>query len=72
MPRYRLAGLIGGPLAALALLWNAPPGGLSSEAWCVAAVGLWMVLWWMTEAVPLAVADSSSPLRCNAGSSAGG
>jgi sodium-dependent dicarboxylate transporter 2/3/5 len=55
MPRYRLAGLIGGPLAALALLWNAPPGGLSSEAWCVAAVGLWMVLWWMTEAVPLAV-----------------
>lgn len=48
----RLAGL----LAAL-LVWLALDGaeGLSAEARYVAAVGTLMAVWWMTEAIPLAV-----------------
>lgn len=31
-----------------------PMGGMSEPAWRTAAVGFWMVLWWVTEAVPIA------------------
>ena len=31
------------------------PQGLSEPGWWVAAVGIWMAVWWMTEALPLAV-----------------
>ncbi len=53
----RLAGLLGGPLLAL-LAYHALPdadaGGLTPAGRATAAVGLWMALWWMTEAIPLA------------------
>ncbi|MDP6707725.1 MAG: DASS family sodium-coupled anion symporter [Alphaproteobacteria bacterium] len=54
-PRHRLIGLIAGPLAAVALLASPAPDGLSEAGWRIAAVGVWMALWWMTEALPLAV-----------------
>jgi solute carrier family 13 (sodium-dependent dicarboxylate transporter), member 2/3/5 len=53
-PRSRLAGLVLGPLAAAAMLAGLPPEGLSADGWRVAAVGVCMALWWMTEALPLA------------------
>lgn len=55
--RIRLAGLAGGPtLAVLAyfLLPDAEAGGLDHAGRATAAIGLWMALWWMTEAIPLA------------------
>ena len=56
-PRFWTAARIGqvaGPLLALAMLATAPPDGLSVEGWRTAAMGVWMAVWWMTEAVPLA------------------
>ncbi len=32
-----------------------PPAGLTAEAWTVAALGLIMLTWWVTEAVPIPV-----------------
>jgi sodium-dependent dicarboxylate transporter 2/3/5 len=54
-PRHRLIGLLAGPLAAAAILASPAPDGLSQQGWWTAAVGVWMAVWWMTEAVPLAV-----------------
>lgn len=28
---------------------------MSADAWRVAAIGLWMAIWWATEAIPVAV-----------------
>lgn len=55
LPRHRLIGLLAGPSALLVVLANPAPAGLSGPGWSVAAVGLWMAIWWMTEALPLAV-----------------
>ncbi|MGF1609617.1 MAG: SLC13 family permease [Kiloniellales bacterium] len=55
LPRHRLIGLIAGPVVALALLLSPAPEGLSQAGWWTAAVGAWMAIWWMTEALPLAV-----------------
>ena len=47
------AGLFGGPLAAAC--WLAfGGGGMAHDAHVVLGLALWMALWWMTEAVPLA------------------
>lgn len=43
-----------GPLAAAIMLLAGPMGGMSQPAWRTAAVALWMGLWWVTEAVPIA------------------
>ena len=50
----RLGLWLGPGIAALMLLLP-PPDGLSASGWVVAAVALWMALWWVTEAVPLTV-----------------
>ncbi len=55
LPRHRLIGLLLGPVAAMAVLASPAPEGLSQQGWWTAAVGLWMAIWWMTEALPLAV-----------------
>ena len=52
---HRLAGLIGGPAAAVAMLAFGAPAGMPAGAWTVAAVVALMASWWMTEALPLAV-----------------
>jgi sodium-dependent dicarboxylate transporter 2/3/5 len=51
--RVRTFGLLLGPLACGAALLSAPPAGMSSEAWRVAAVAVWMAVWWLTEAIPI-------------------
>ena len=54
-PRHRMVGLVMAPLAAAAILVSPAPDGLSQQGWWTAAIGLWMAIWWMTEALPLAV-----------------
>ncbi len=60
--RWRRVGLWGGPLAALAVAWLLPaeyltlsgePAALSAAGRATAALGAWMAVWWMTEAVPV-------------------
>lgn len=53
-------GLALGPLAAVALL-AFPIGGVSAEAARLAAVVAWVVIWWITEAVPLPVTALLGP-----------
>ena len=57
MFRISWAGFFAGPLAAL-LLYHLLPGpeagGLGAAGRATAAIGVWMALWWMTEAIPLA------------------
>lgn len=49
----RRAGLFGAPVAAA--LWLALGGsGMAHDARVVLGLAIWMALWWMTEAVPLA------------------
>ncbi|MDT0631778.1 SLC13 family permease [Rubrivirga sp. S365] len=47
-------GLWGGAALLVALLLLPAPDGLSGAGWRVAAVGLAMAVWWMTEALPIA------------------
>lgn len=55
MSRTRLTGLVLGPMLAFAMLLMGQPEGLSSQGWHVAVVVVWMAVWWMSEAMPLAV-----------------
>lgn len=53
---YQIVGRILGPaVCLLMLLLDQSQDFMSSEAWRVAAVGLWMAIWWATEAIPVAV-----------------
>jgi sodium-dependent dicarboxylate transporter 2/3/5 len=49
----RLVGLALGPALALGLQLLPPPDGLSPEAWRVVALAALMVVWWVTEAIPI-------------------
>lgn len=49
-----LVGLFAGPALFAVLLLLPPPAGLSPDAWAVAAVTALMVVWWITEALPVA------------------
>lgn len=48
------AGLALGPLAAVGLQLIAPPTGLSPEGWMTVSILTLMVIWWVTEPVPVA------------------
>lgn len=50
-----------GPVLALLIALAPPPAGLAVEAKAVAALAVWMAVWWATEAVPIA-ATSLLPL----------
>ncbi len=52
--RSRLIPAVAGPLASIVVLL-APTGSLAGGAKTVAAIIVWMAIWWVTEAVPLAV-----------------
>ncbi|MGE0041493.1 MAG: DASS family sodium-coupled anion symporter [Vicinamibacterales bacterium] len=55
--RLAWVGLVLGPLLALAcyvLIPEADAGGLASAGRATAGIGVWMAVWWMTEAIPLA------------------
>ncbi len=47
------AGLGLGAAAFVGLGLIAPPGGLTAEGWFVARVAALMVIWWLTEAIPI-------------------
>ena len=49
----RLVFLVLGLVLAAVMLSFDPPAGLSREAWRVAAVTTWMVIWWLGEAIPI-------------------
>lgn len=49
----KLAGLILGPLSAFMILVFPPPAAMSAEAWNLVAIAMWMVIWWLSEAIPL-------------------
>ena len=48
-------GLILGPLAFIFVLLFFHPEGLTSEANAVLASTIWIAIWWITEAIPIAV-----------------
>jgi sodium-dependent dicarboxylate transporter 2/3/5 len=54
LPNLKLVGLIAGPIAFL-LLNLAQWSNIGTEASQVIAVAAWMIIWWIFEAVPLAV-----------------
>lgn len=53
--RVARMGLVAGPLAFAVMLALPAPAGLDAVGWRVAAAAVWMGVWWMTEALPLAV-----------------
>ena len=50
----RLVGLLAGPVFFLILLTAPAPAEMPAEAWRTAAVAVWMAIWWITEAIPIA------------------
>jgi sodium-dependent dicarboxylate transporter 2/3/5 len=53
--RYQDIGLYLGPAITVLMLIVGPQGGLDETAWRTAALGLWMAVWWATEARPVGV-----------------
>lgn len=49
----RLLPLLLGPVVAAILLALPAPDGLSPAAWNVVAITAWMVIWWLSEAIPI-------------------
>ncbi len=45
--------LLAGPIVFIVLLALPAPGEMPPEAWRMVAIAGWMVVWWLTEAVPL-------------------
>ncbi len=52
--RSRIVGLFAGPGIAAVMGLTGSPAGLEPTGWHTAAIALWMAVWWMSEAVPLA------------------
>lgn len=52
--RHQMIGLFLGPLVALAMYLSPVPDGLQPMGWMTAMVAVWMAIWWVTEALPLA------------------
>ena len=49
----RLIGLLAGPIVAILLLLAPAPEGMSPEAWRLVAMAVWMVIWWLSESIPI-------------------
>ncbi|EPX78777.1 SLC13 family permease [Salipiger mucosus] len=49
----KIAALIAGPVLALVLYLLPAPAGMPETAWHLVAVTAWMVVWWLSEAIPL-------------------
>lgn len=50
---FRLSGLLAGPVLALLIAISPAPEGMPPEAWRMVAITVWMVIWWLSEAVPI-------------------
>lgn len=46
-------GFFAGPVFFVIMLWIPSPETLNPDAWSVAAVGLLMAIWWVSEAIPI-------------------
>ena len=55
MNKTRLLGLLLGPIVFFLILFFFRPEGLSTEANAVLATTAWIAIWWITEAIPIAV-----------------
>ncbi|MDX1485005.1 MAG: DASS family sodium-coupled anion symporter [Alphaproteobacteria bacterium] len=53
LTRKRLIALIAGPALALLVLLLPAPEAMNPEAWRLVALAIWMVIWWLGEAVPI-------------------
>jgi sodium-dependent dicarboxylate transporter 2/3/5 len=53
--RLGAAGLWAGPAIALGMLFAGTPEGLPPAGWTTLALLAWMAVWWITEAVPVAM-----------------
>ena len=49
----KIYGLVAGPLCFAVMLFIPNPLPLEIEAWKVIAAASWMIIWWVTEAVPI-------------------
>ena len=55
-PLHKSVGLILGPTIFVIMLFSdAQQNFMSSAAWRTSAVGMWMAIWWATEAVDVAI-----------------
>ena len=52
---HQSIGLYLGPAVFALIQLSEAPSDLSTTGWATAGVGLWMAIWWATEAVPIAV-----------------
>ena len=52
---YQNVGVWLGPAVVVLMMLIGPQGTLSPSAWNTAAMGLWMAIWWATEATPVGV-----------------
>ena len=52
---YQKVGLWMGPLIGITIILLPHPEGMSLLAWRTVGSGVWMAIWWCTEAVPVAV-----------------
>lgn len=50
---FRMAGLVLGPLLAIIVSFSPAPEGMPPEAWRMVAITVWMVVWWLSEAIPV-------------------
>ncbi|SHJ45749.1 solute carrier family 13 (sodium-dependent dicarboxylate transporter), member 2/3/5 [Maribacter aquivivus] len=55
MSKTKLLGLVLGPLLFILILFFFHPVGLSEQANAVLASTVWIAIWWITEAIPIAV-----------------
>jgi sodium-dependent dicarboxylate transporter 2/3/5 len=53
--RLQTIGIYLGPAIAIFMLLAGPQADLNEAAWRTAALGLWMAVWWATEATPVGV-----------------
>lgn len=51
--RLRLAGALAGPIVATLILLSPSPSGMPLEAWRLVAMASWMIIWWLSEAIPI-------------------
>ncbi|MEH6770359.1 DASS family sodium-coupled anion symporter [Maribacter arcticus] len=55
MSKTKLFGLVLGPVSYFLILFFFHPEGLSEQANAVLASTIWIAIWWITEAIPIAV-----------------
>ena len=51
--KFKFAGIFIGPISAFLILMSPMPEGMPLEAWSLVAMASWMVIWWLTEAIPI-------------------